>query len=327
MNLAGVERVFELEDQLERDAAQGRRRSSARAEELQARDRAARGGPALGQGRDRPLRGAGHRAGARDVRALARRLERARRERRARPRASSRRGRAAAVAAGHRGRRPPPAAVLADRRPLAHAVVGPARRSAAVGRRRLGRAPSVPVVAVPRRSPPSRAARRCRRAVPLAARAGGGLVDGLVRPRARRSGDPTDRPAAARPAPPRRTSSARRRRRTRSMTRFGTHVAGPPDRERRPPWRPAPPRTPPTPGLRMRKTSRRPRRVRPLPWPSCQPPTDRPVVLFVEDERSILEPFSRALAREGFDPVPARTVAEALARGARARRRTSSCST
>jgi DNA-binding response OmpR family regulator len=39
----------------------------------------------------------------------------------------------------------------------------------------------------------------------------------------------------------------------------------------------------------------------------------RPVVLFVEDERSILEPFSRALAREGFDPVPARTVAEALA--------------
>jgi two-component system, OmpR family, response regulator RegX3 len=40
---------------------------------------------------------------------------------------------------------------------------------------------------------------------------------------------------------------------------------------------------------------------------------DRPRVLFVEDERSILEPFSRALAREGFDPVPARTVAEALA--------------
>jgi DNA-binding response OmpR family regulator len=41
--------------------------------------------------------------------------------------------------------------------------------------------------------------------------------------------------------------------------------------------------------------------------------SDRPRVLFVEDERSILEPFSRALAREGFDPVPARTVAEALA--------------
>jgi DNA-binding response OmpR family regulator len=44
---------------------------------------------------------------------------------------------------------------------------------------------------------------------------------------------------------------------------------------------------------------------------SAQP--ERPVVLFVEDERSILEPFSRALAREGFEPVPARTVAEALA--------------
>jgi two-component system, OmpR family, response regulator RegX3 len=39
---------------------------------------------------------------------------------------------------------------------------------------------------------------------------------------------------------------------------------------------------------------------------------DRPRVLFVEDERSILDPFSRALAREGFEPVPARTVAEAL---------------
>jgi DNA-binding response OmpR family regulator len=41
-------------------------------------------------------------------------------------------------------------------------------------------------------------------------------------------------------------------------------------------------------------------------------------VLFVEDERSILEPFSRALAREGFEPVPARTVAEALERAAEA---------
>jgi len=40
---------------------------------------------------------------------------------------------------------------------------------------------------------------------------------------------------------------------------------------------------------------------------------ERPVVLFVEDERSILDPFSRALARESFEPVPARTVAEALA--------------
>jgi two-component system, OmpR family, response regulator RegX3 len=43
---------------------------------------------------------------------------------------------------------------------------------------------------------------------------------------------------------------------------------------------------------------------------------DRPRVLFVEDERSILEPFSRALAREGFEPIPARTVAEALQRAA-----------
>jgi two-component system, OmpR family, response regulator RegX3 len=40
---------------------------------------------------------------------------------------------------------------------------------------------------------------------------------------------------------------------------------------------------------------------------------DRPRVLFVEDEPSILEPFSRALAREGFEPLPARTVFEALA--------------
>jgi two-component system, OmpR family, response regulator RegX3 len=48
--------------------------------------------------------------------------------------------------------------------------------------------------------------------------------------------------------------------------------------------------------------------------PSPEP--ERPVVLFVEDERSILEPFSRALAREGFEPIPARTVAEALQRAA-----------
>jgi two-component system, OmpR family, response regulator RegX3 len=39
-------------------------------------------------------------------------------------------------------------------------------------------------------------------------------------------------------------------------------------------------------------------------------------VLFVEDEASILEPFSRALAREGFEPIGARTVAEALQRAA-----------
>jgi two-component system, OmpR family, response regulator RegX3 len=40
----------------------------------------------------------------------------------------------------------------------------------------------------------------------------------------------------------------------------------------------------------------------------------RPRVLFVEDERSITEPFSRALAREGFEPVVAHTVADALVR-------------
>jgi len=43
-------------------------------------------------------------------------------------------------------------------------------------------------------------------------------------------------------------------------------------------------------------------------------PDPRPRVLFVEDERSITEPFSRALAREGFDPVVAHTAAEAMAR-------------
>jgi DNA-binding response OmpR family regulator len=35
-------------------------------------------------------------------------------------------------------------------------------------------------------------------------------------------------------------------------------------------------------------------------------------VLFVEDEPSIYEPFSKALAREGFEPVVARTAAKAL---------------
>jgi two-component system response regulator RegX3 len=38
----------------------------------------------------------------------------------------------------------------------------------------------------------------------------------------------------------------------------------------------------------------------------------RPRVLFVEDESSIYEPFSKALAREGFEPVLARTAARAL---------------
>ena len=38
----------------------------------------------------------------------------------------------------------------------------------------------------------------------------------------------------------------------------------------------------------------------------------KPRVLFVEDEASIYEPFSKALAREGFEPVVARTAARAL---------------
>ncbi len=39
----------------------------------------------------------------------------------------------------------------------------------------------------------------------------------------------------------------------------------------------------------------------------------RPLVLFVEDEPSIYEPFSAALSREGFEPVVASTLAEARA--------------
>jgi two-component system response regulator RegX3 len=38
----------------------------------------------------------------------------------------------------------------------------------------------------------------------------------------------------------------------------------------------------------------------------------KPRVLFVEDEASIYEPFSKALSREGFEPVVARTAARAL---------------
>ena len=38
----------------------------------------------------------------------------------------------------------------------------------------------------------------------------------------------------------------------------------------------------------------------------------KPKVLFVEDETSISGPFSKALAREGFEPVVARTAARAL---------------
>ena len=38
----------------------------------------------------------------------------------------------------------------------------------------------------------------------------------------------------------------------------------------------------------------------------------RPRILFVEDERSISEPFSKALAREGYEPIVAATAREAL---------------
>src|SRR5215211_1750583 len=41
-------------------------------------------------------------------------------------------------------------------------------------------------------------------------------------------------------------------------------------------------------------------------------PVVKPRVLFVEDEANIYEPFSKALAREGFEPVVARTAARAL---------------
>ena len=37
-------------------------------------------------------------------------------------------------------------------------------------------------------------------------------------------------------------------------------------------------------------------------------------ILFVEDEAAILEPFSRALRRSGFDVLPAESAAEALDR-------------
>ena len=39
---------------------------------------------------------------------------------------------------------------------------------------------------------------------------------------------------------------------------------------------------------------------------------ERPRILFVEDERSISDPFSKALAREGFEPHVAGTAARAL---------------
>jgi DNA-binding response OmpR family regulator len=53
-------------------------------------------------------------------------------------------------------------------------------------------------------------------------------------------------------------------------------------------------------------------RCRPDSVPAVQSGDGRPRVLFVEDERSIYEPFSRALAREGFEPVLAHTAADAL---------------
>jgi two-component system response regulator RegX3 len=40
-------------------------------------------------------------------------------------------------------------------------------------------------------------------------------------------------------------------------------------------------------------------------------PADQPVVLLVEDESSIAEPFARALEREGFQPIVAPTAARA----------------
>jgi two-component system, OmpR family, response regulator RegX3 len=52
----------------------------------------------------------------------------------------------------------------------------------------------------------------------------------------------------------------------------------------------------------------KPRRAR-LHSLTVQP---RPRILFVEDEPSIYEPFSKALAREGFEPVVARTAARAI---------------
>ncbi len=41
-------------------------------------------------------------------------------------------------------------------------------------------------------------------------------------------------------------------------------------------------------------------------------PYDRPRVLFVDDEASNYEPFTRALAREGFEPIHTRLAGEAL---------------
>jgi len=50
-----------------------------------------------------------------------------------------------------------------------------------------------------------------------------------------------------------------------------------------------------------------------VPSLGCVPSASgRPRILLVEDEESIFDPFSRALAREGFEPVVATTAAKAL---------------
>ena len=85
--------------------------------------------------------------------------------------------------------------------------------------------------------------------------------------------------------------------------------------------RPSPAKAPANRGLSLGKPAAGARRYRSL----VSPPNRR--VLFVEDERAISEPFSQALAREGFEPVVA-----AHGRARRSSRRatatpTSSCST
>ena len=59
MNLAGVERVLELEEKLDAHAPQGRGARGARRRRCRSEIAEPRGGQALGEGRDRALRGAG----------------------------------------------------------------------------------------------------------------------------------------------------------------------------------------------------------------------------------------------------------------------------
>jgi DNA-binding response OmpR family regulator len=68
----------------------------------------------------------------------------------------------------------------------------------------------------------------------------------------------------------------------------------------------ATPEAPPKPRLRLGKVARDLLICRAVSY------LDRPRVLFVEDERGISEPFSKALSREGYEPVVARTAARAL---------------